>query len=122
MSEKKSKRTLQVAALIRRQLATIIRDGMKDPRIEHITITGIDVSSDLSRAKIYISHWGNSEAVDKTVVLLNKAKGFLRSALAKTNQLYSVPELVFFRDKTHIEGRALADLIEKAVTEDKSKK
>lgn len=122
MSEKKSKRVLQVAELIRRKLATIIRDEMKDPRVDHITITGVDVSGDLSRAKIYVTHLGDSETVDSTVNLLNKAKGFLRSALAKTNQLYTVPELVFFRDKTHIEGRALSELIDRAVTEDKSKK
>ena len=122
MSEKKLKRVLQVGALIRRKLAAIIRDEMKDPRVSHITITGVEVSGDMSRAKIHITHWGDSDTVDSTVDLLNKAKGFLRSALAKTNQLYTVPELVFFRDKTHIEGRALSELIDKAVNQDKSKK
>lgn len=114
MSEKKTKRSLQVAQLIRRKLATIIRDEMKDPRVETITVTSVDVSGDMSRAKIYISHWGDKETVDATVVLLNKAKGFLRSILAKSNHLYTVPELAFFRDTTHIEGRALAELIDKA--------
>lgn len=122
MLEKKSKRLLQVAEMIRRKMTTIIRDQVKDPRIAYITITGVEVTADMSRAKIYVTHFSNKEEVDKTVALLNKAKGFLRSVLAKNNSLYTVPELVFFRDKTHIEGRALYDLIDKVVSEDESKK
>lgn len=118
MMMKKSKRVLQVAELIRRKMATIIRDEMKDPRITQVTITNVELTNDLSQAKIYITHFSDVVTVDKIVALLNKAKGFLRSVLAKTHSLYTVPELFFIRDKSDIEGRALVELIEKAVSKD----
>lgn len=74
---------------------------MKDPRLkkEFITFSRVELSKDRRYADVYVSFLGTPEERQKTVELLNKAKGFFRTYVAKNLRLYITPEIRFYEDK-----------------------
>lgn len=74
---------------------------MKDPRLkkEFITFSRVELSKDRRYADVYVSFLGTPEERQKTVELLNKAKGFFRTYVAKNLRLYVTPEIRFYEDK-----------------------
>jgi ribosome-binding factor A len=117
------KRTDRVADFLRRELAQQIQFEVKDPRLGFININEVEVSKDLSHAKIYFTVVGaTSEAEgNKAAEVLNKAAGFLRRQLAAGNTMRTTPQLHFFYDRSSIAGGQLASLIDKAVASDKDR-
>jgi len=101
---------------IQRELSLIIQKRMKDVRLNKtgISITSVHTTSDLKETIVYVSVLGSEAEKEETLKILNSAKGFLRSALAKVLKVYSIPALVFKPDNSiaygmHIES-ILADL------------
>ena len=74
---------------------------LRDPRIkkEFITISRVELSKDKRYADIYVSFLGSAEERKETVELLNHAKGFFRTYLAKNLRIYTAPEVRFHEDK-----------------------
>jgi len=74
---------------------------MKDPRLkkEFVTFSRVELSKDRRYADVYVSFLGTPEERQKTVELLNKAKGFFRTYVAKNLRLYITPEIRFYEDK-----------------------
>jgi len=74
---------------------------MKDPRLkkEFVTFSRVELSKDKRYADVYVSFLGTPEERQKTVELLNKAKGFFRTYVAKNLRLYITPEIRFYEDK-----------------------
>jgi len=96
---------------IRRDVSFIISTKVKDPAIrEKIVVTGVDLTNDLSYAKIYISTGGNPELLDS----LKKAAGFIRKELSQKMTTRITPELLFEKDESLEYGakieKILADL------------
>lgn len=85
---------------IKKELSQLIQMELKDPRIGFITVTGVDITNDLSLAKVYLSVFGDEEARENTLKALEKAKGFLRSELGKRIQFRHTPELMFKLDSS----------------------
>ncbi|KGK82305.1 30S ribosome-binding factor RbfA [Pseudomonas stutzeri] len=119
---KEFSRTQRIGDQMQRELAQLIQREIKDPRLGLVTITGVDVSRDLSHAKIFITIMGqddNEEAVRDNLRILNEAAGFLRMQLGKSMKLRSVPQLHFNYDASIRRGVELSSLIERAVAEDR---
>lgn len=94
-------RSERVAEEIKKELSMIIRDDVKDPRIsDMLSIVKVDVSRDLSYAKIYVSVLGSDEEKEETIEGLESASGFIRKELASILQLRHVPELTFVLDSS----------------------
>lgn len=94
-----SHRTARIAEEIKRELSQMIREELKDHRVQGlISITNVEVTNDLRYAKVYISKLGDAEETKKTMEGLEKAAGYLRSELAKRLQLRLTPELIFKAD------------------------
>jgi ribosome-binding factor A len=113
----------RVADAVKRILATLIQQEINDPRVGMVNINDVVVSRDLAIAKAYITFIGrddDTQCAEGTIVL-NKASGYLRSLLAKKLSLRTTPKLQFFYDKTPIRGQALSSLIDRALSEDKSR-
>ncbi len=113
----------RVADAVKRILATLIQQEINDPRVGMVNINDVVVSRDLAIAKAYITFVGrddDTQCAEGTIVL-NKASGYLRSLLAKKLSLRTTPKLQFFYDKTPIRGQALSSLIDRALSEDKSR-
>jgi ribosome-binding factor A len=113
-----SQRAQRVGEQIQRELAQMLRDGVKDPRVGRITITAVEVSPDLSHAKVFVTDLAGSEHADEAVRALDRTAGFLRSELAHRIRLYSVPQLHFAYDDSIESGMRLAKLIDDAVASD----
>ena len=117
--KKTSQRALRVADQIQRELSQLLRDEVKDPRVGRVTITGVEVTSDLSHAKVFFSHLAGREHADETVQALQRTAGFLRSELSHRLGLYSVPQLHFTYDDSIESGMRMAQLIDDAVAADR---
>lgn len=107
------KRTDRVAEMIQRKLAQIIPQEVKDPRLKgFITISAVKVTADLGHAKIYFTVFNDDK--DVVVTILNAAASYLRSALARSITLRTVPQLHFVYDESIEYGERLTRLIDKA--------
>jgi len=112
-------RQYRVADQIQRELAQLIRDEVRDPRVSPFaTICEVEVTSDLSLARIYISAVGDDED-SETVPALQKASGFLRRKLASLMKLRHVPELRFILDDTALRAENISRVINDAVERDR---
>lgn len=108
-------RSHRVADFIQRELSGLIRSELKDPRISPmLTIASVEVSRDLSVAKIYYSLFDPEER-HETQEALGRASGFLRRQLARQMSTRSVPQLRFFYDDSAERGAHMSSVIAKAV-------
>ncbi len=96
---KKHHRSQRLEGELMKVLAEIIREDLKDPRLNLITITDVTVAKDLSFAKIFISHL-DEEKAKAGLDALNKGKGFIRKQIGMKLKLRIVPEIAFFIDDT----------------------
>lgn len=106
-----SSRHLRLAEEIKREVSVIVANEMKDPRLGMITITDVEVSNDLSWAKVYFSTLGDEEEREKNLEALNKAKGFIRSELAKRIKVRHTPEISFKYDPSLEQGAKMDALL-----------
>jgi ribosome-binding factor A len=114
-----SQRAARVADQIQRELAGLIANEVKDPRVGRVTLTHVDVSADMSHATVHFTHLGGKEHASEVLAALARTAGFLRSALSQRFDLYSVPQLHFAYDDSIESGMRLSQLIDDAVAADK---
>lgn len=107
-------RPQKVADLIQRELADLLRRDVRDPHVGMVTITSVDVSPDLSHAKVFFTLL-KLEKKDDTTRALQRAAGFLRSQLAHRMKMYTTPELRFVYDESVERGDRLSRLIDSVV-------
>ena len=119
---KEYKRTDRVADYLRKELASLIQFQMRDPRVDMVSITDVEVSRDLAYAKVFYTVLGKDSAEEAagSTEALNKAAGFMRSQLSKDSNMRMVPQLRFSFDASVGRGRYMEELIEKAVSSDES--
>lgn len=117
------KRTDRVADALQRSVSQFIQQEIRDPRIGMVNVNDVSVTRDLAFAKIFVTFVGRETDAEceAALAILNKAAGFLRSLVAKDLDLRATPRLQFVYDKTTIRGNQLANLIERAVADDKAK-
>lgn len=108
-------RTRRVGEQIQREVAQLIQQEIKDPRIGMVTVSAVEVSRDMSHATIFITVLDESHPVEETLKVLDKASGFLRRELAKRMSLRVMPSLHFRYDESIARGNALSALIDSAV-------
>lgn len=93
-----SHRTERLNKDFKREISAIL-SGMKDARInEFLSVMRVDVTNDLSYAKVYIGSLNGSEHAKEACELLKKAEGYVKSSLAKNLRIRKVPELTFIPD------------------------
>lgn len=91
-------RNSRIAEQIKKELGFLLQRELKDPRIGFVTVTGVEVTNDLSIAKVFVSVLGNEEEKKKTLTALEKASGYLRSEIGKRIEIRHIPELAFKLD------------------------
>lgn len=89
------KRPKRVGVRIREEISDLLLRRVRDPRIGFVTITGVDVSPDIRRAKVYYSVMGDEGDRRRAAEGLNKALGFIRRELAARLQMKFMPEIGF---------------------------
>lgn len=115
-------RTQRVADYLQRELAVLIQQALRDPRLGMISLTSVDVSRDLGYAKIFYTQLevDTEEDAKETTEVLNRASGFLRSQLSREATMRSVPKLTFRFDSSVGRGRDMESLISEAKARDRA--
>jgi ribosome-binding factor A len=114
-------RTQRVADQIQRELANLIQREVKDPRVGMATVSAVEVSRDLSHAKVFVTIFNGGEdeqEITDSVKALNNASGFLRGQLGRRMKLRIVPTLRFHYDDSLARGNYLSNLIDRARASD----
>lgn len=111
-------KTERLAHVLEKEISSILLLEIKDKDIKFVTITHVDLSSDLSYAKVYCTVL-NDEMKDKTIKDLNNAKGFIRNELIKRKlEMRKIPELLFIYDESIEYGNKIEKIIEEIHKED----
>lgn len=112
-------RSERVAQTINRQLAMILRNQVKDPRVSSLTVTDVEVTKDLRQAKIYVTSMvDDSIDIEDVMQAVDRASGFIRRQLAAVIDMRHCPNLVFAYDNSISEGARMSALIDKALNKD----
>ncbi|CAI8259251.1 MAG: Ribosome-binding factor A [Porticoccaceae bacterium UBA1117] len=111
-------RAERVSDAVQQELAVLIRDGVRDPRVGMVSVTDVDVSRDLAYAKIHVTFLGErtQEEIDEAMGALNGASGYLRKLLASSIKLRITPKLTFLFDESGRRGQHLSALIDYAMS------
>lgn len=94
-----SHRPNRVADLIREEVARFVVNGVKDPRVGFVTITQVKMTADLQIARVYYSAYGSEKEKKETSRGLTESAGKIRTHLAHTMSMRTVPKLEFFVDE-----------------------
>ncbi len=113
-------RSDRLASQIQRELAALITRELKDPRLMQPIILDVEVTRDLSLAKVYFSVL-RPEDSDATREALNHAAGYLQRELGKVIKSRLTPRLKFIFDDTDIRGRRMDELIDSVIAKDRRK-
>lgn len=111
-----SVRQERLAEAIKQELSEILR-VMRDPRIGMASVVSVDVSRDLRHAKVYVSVFGDEDQQDDTFAALTKARGYIRSELAKRLRVRYTPEIHFHPDDSIAHGARVAHLLRRLAEE-----
>ena len=117
-----AKRSLRVAEAIREELATLLISKLRDPRLRTAHISRVEVSDDISVATIYYTVIGSNNEIQAAGTGFTKAKGFMRTHLAKTLNLRFTPALHFRYDKVADKVSELEDIFQEIENERSSRK
>lgn len=102
-----------------RELSTIIRSEVKDPRINPMTsVVRVEVAPDLKTCKAYISVYGDEQSRKDTLKGLKSAEGYIRHALAKSVNLRNTPQIQFIIDQSIEYGVQMSHRIDEVTRQD----
>lgn len=105
-------RVERVRQEILREVNDILLKDVKDPRIEGVTITDVELTGDLQQATVFYSTLSDlASERQKTKDGLEAASGLVRSELAKRIKLYKVPTVKFEQDKSIDYGNRIEELL-----------
>ncbi|MBA3716692.1 MAG: 30S ribosome-binding factor RbfA [Actinobacteria bacterium] len=101
-----------------RQVLSEALGELKDPRIGFVTVTGVDTSSDLREAKVFVSVLGSEKHRARTLEGLAAAHGVLQARLGRELKMKRTPQLAFEYDPTVERGVRMSQLIDELTPED----
>lgn len=109
---KNYKRSDRVADLLHKEICEMLLKEVKDPRIGFITITGVELSSDLKMAKIFYTTLGSPDQVSDSGRALQRITPFIRKHLGKRLRLRSTPDIIFRYDKSLEYGARIDSILD----------
>lgn len=119
MAEKR--RASRVVGRVQLELMEIIRRELRDPRVQDVVITRVDMPDDLQLARVYFRNAIDNDpvAVKTTQKGLEAAKGKLRSALAKAVKMKYAPDLTFYFDSGQDASKSIEGILDEIAQEPK---
>lgn len=94
-----TRRTDRIGHLIQRELGDLILRELADSRIGFVTISRVEVTTDLEHAKVFVSVLGSDKEKRDSLVGLGNSASFLRTKISKVLKMRTVPRLQFVEDK-----------------------
>ncbi|HOB11783.1 MAG TPA: 30S ribosome-binding factor RbfA [Syntrophomonadaceae bacterium] len=113
------RRQERMAVEMKRILSRILQEEIKDPRLDFstVSVSRVEVSNDLSHARVYISIMGDEQKQQETMAALQKARGFIRSGVAAEVQIRHAPEIDFRLDRSIEHGIRMSSLLDEIMEE-----
>ena len=117
MAPREFNRSERVAGQLRRDLARLIQQEIKDPAVGFVSLSDVEVTRDLAHAKVFITVFDPDKAKE-SLKALRRASAFLRRRLGQELRLRHVPELHFVHDDSVERGSHIDELIARALKSD----
>jgi ribosome-binding factor A len=108
---KDRRRPRQVGDIVRGELARLIREELRDPKVGFATVTEVQMSDDLRSARVHVSVLGDASKFKESVAALNHASGHLRGLVGRNCGLRYAPELHFVEDHAIEKGARVEELL-----------
>ena len=108
-------RNQRLGAQILRTLSELLRFETKDPRLQGVSLTSVDLSRDLSIARVYFSLMNPDDSAEAALEGLKNAGGFLRGKLGGALKVRHIPELRFVHDDSAEQSVKISELIDGAL-------
>lgn len=115
-----SRRVQKAAEAIREVVSMAILTDLKDPRIENVTVTYVEVSPDMRQAKVHVSVMGDDAKQSTVLHGLQSSAGFLQTKIAKRIDTRYTPRLRFELDMGVKKSLAIARMLEDVLPHDES--
>lgn len=115
-----NKRPKRVADMIKNEIGLLLLSKVKDPRLTQVVIVAVEVTRDLRKAIVYYSVLGDEQHVKKVAEGLTRAKGFIRSHLARELGMRATPDLLFKLDRSMIHQQEMEMLLKEIKTDAES--
>ena len=109
------RRTDRINELLREEIAVLVRDSVRDPRVGLATVTAVETSPELDHAKVYVTTLGDEEERAAVLTGLKSAAPFVRSQLSKRLHMRRIPELHFEIDRVLEEASRIERLLREAL-------
>ena len=119
---KEFSRTRRIGQQLQQELAQVLHRDIKDPRVGMVTGNDVEVSRDLSYAKVFVTFFEEDEKiVAEKLEALSSAAGYIRSLVAGRMKLRVMPELRFIYDASLVEGMRMSNLVTRVIHNDEAK-
>ena len=118
MGSREFSRHQRLATEVMRTLSELLQFETKDPRLQRVSLTSVDLSRDLSVARVYFSLLDPDADSEPVLEGLDRASGFLRSKLGHALKIRHVPELRFTHDDSAEQSAKISELIDSALHTD----
>lgn len=106
-----TRRQKRISELLKEELGKLLLREARDPRLDGVTVTHVEVSPDLNYARVYISLIGDEEEKEEALDALKHAGGYLRREIAERLELRRVPQLNFRLDRSIERGQRVLNLL-----------
>ena len=106
-----SRRTDRLGELFGEEISKLLQKGLKDPRVGFATINRVDITEDLSYAKVLVSVMGTDKEKTSTIIGLRNSSGFIRQFLGKGIKIRKIPELQFVLDENLDHAMHIQDIL-----------
>ena len=106
-------RVNKLDSILQREISMIISKDINDPKLGFPTVTEVDVAPDLNTAKVYVSFLGKNYKKRDGIEALRRAKGHIKSELAKRIKIRKIPDLTFLVDDTLDKAERIEEILNK---------
>jgi ribosome-binding factor A len=106
-----SKRIARLNEQFKRELSELIRTHVRDPRVGVVTVTGVEMASDLGSARVFVRIIGDQAEFKGTLEGLDAAAPFLRGRLGRLLHIRRIPELRFREDRSMEHAQRIEKLL-----------
>ena len=106
-----SKRVARLNEQLKRELSELIRTQVRDPRVGVVTVTAVEMASDLGSARVFVRILGDQAEFQETLAGLDAAAPFLRGQLGRLLHIRRIPELRFREDRSMEHARRIEQLL-----------
>ncbi|WP_025819337.1 30S ribosome-binding factor RbfA [Shewanella marina] len=115
-------RTRRIGQQLQQELAQVLQRDIKDPRIGMVTVNDVEVSRDLSYAKVFVTFFEDQpELLKQKLAALEIAAPYVRTLVAGRMKLRVMPELRFVYDSSLAEGMRMSNLVSQVISNDEAK-